>query len=189
MCLVRGRGTLHIFPGGDVLGAFYSEKLPGPGRTGRIVVLNTNLYYSNNEQTASMADPGQQFQWLEDVLSNASRAGEMVRAPPFSSPSLESLPEQVSHLHTNPSTLSRCPHHRGSSAAWHQEGAFSILRTACEAGTPKPITDVRLPRGGDDHHTVSGRAEARTPVSALHGRGPHCGLDLEGMPCPWGVSV
>ncbi|KAF6345681.1 sphingomyelin phosphodiesterase acid like 3B [Rhinolophus ferrumequinum] len=57
-------------------GAFYSEKLPGP--TGRIVVLNTNLYYSQNEQTASMADPGQQFQWLEDVLTNASRAGEMV---------------------------------------------------------------------------------------------------------------
>ena len=45
------------------------------------MVLNTNLYYSNNEQTASTADPGQQFQWLEDVLSNASRAGEMVRAP------------------------------------------------------------------------------------------------------------
>ncbi|XP_075421098.1 acid sphingomyelinase-like phosphodiesterase 3b [Tenrec ecaudatus] len=59
-------------------GAFYSEKLPGPSRAGRIVVLNTNLYYSNNEQTAGMADPGQQFQWLEDVLTNASQAGEMV---------------------------------------------------------------------------------------------------------------
>ncbi|XP_004705382.1 acid sphingomyelinase-like phosphodiesterase 3b [Echinops telfairi] len=58
-------------------GAFYSEKLPGPSRAGRIVVLNTNLYYSNNERTAGMADPGQQFQWLEDVLTNASRAGEM----------------------------------------------------------------------------------------------------------------
>ncbi|XP_036304261.1 acid sphingomyelinase-like phosphodiesterase 3b [Pipistrellus kuhlii] len=57
-------------------GAFYSEKLPGTA--GRIVVLNTNLYYTNNEQTASMADPAQQFQWLEEVLSNASRAGEMV---------------------------------------------------------------------------------------------------------------
>ncbi|XP_021016554.1 acid sphingomyelinase-like phosphodiesterase 3b [Mus caroli] len=59
-------------------GAFYSEKLPGPSRAGRVVVLNTNLYYSNNEQTAGMADPGQQFQWLGDVLSNASRDGEMV---------------------------------------------------------------------------------------------------------------
>lgn len=80
------------FPGCDVLGAFYSEKLPGT--TGRIVVLNTNLYYTSNEQTASMADPAQQFQWLEDVLSNASRAGEMVRAA-TSSPSpltLESRP-------------------------------------------------------------------------------------------------
>uniref|UniRef100_A0A8C6F8A1 Acid sphingomyelinase-like phosphodiesterase 3b n=1 Tax=Monodon monoceros TaxID=40151 RepID=A0A8C6F8A1_MONMO len=59
-------------------GAFYSEKLPGPSAAGRIVVLNTNLYYSNNEQTAGMADPGQQFQWLDDVLTNASQAGEMV---------------------------------------------------------------------------------------------------------------
>ncbi|KAM4871807.1 acid sphingomyelinase-like phosphodiesterase 3b [Thomomys bottae] len=59
-------------------GAFYSEKLPGPSRAGRIVVLNTNLYYSNNEQTAGMADPGQQFQWLEEVLSNAAQVGEMV---------------------------------------------------------------------------------------------------------------
>lgn len=84
VCLVRDRGPLHSFPGADVVGAFYSEKLPGPRMTGRIVVLNTNLYYSNNEQTASMADPGRQFQWLEDVLSNVSRAGEMVRTPTFS---------------------------------------------------------------------------------------------------------
>lgn len=64
-----------------LLGAFYSEKLPSPSKTGRVVVLNTNLYYSSNEQTAGMADPGQQFQWLGDVLSNASRNGEMVSAP------------------------------------------------------------------------------------------------------------
>uniref|UniRef100_A0A8C6E598 Sphingomyelin phosphodiesterase acid like 3B n=1 Tax=Moschus moschiferus TaxID=68415 RepID=A0A8C6E598_MOSMO len=59
-------------------GAFYSEKLPGLSGAGRIVVLNTNLYYSSNEQTASMADPGQQFQWLDNVLTSASQAGEMV---------------------------------------------------------------------------------------------------------------
>ncbi|XP_054547154.1 acid sphingomyelinase-like phosphodiesterase 3b, partial [Talpa occidentalis] len=59
-------------------GAFYSEKLSGPGRAGRIVVLNTNLYYSNNEQTDGMVDPGWQFQWLEDVLTNASQDKEMV---------------------------------------------------------------------------------------------------------------
>lgn len=85
--LVRNKRSLHVFSGCDILGAFYSEKLPGP--MGRIVVLNTNLYYSQNEQTASMADPGQQFQWLEDVLTNASRAGEMVRAPASSPPSLD----------------------------------------------------------------------------------------------------
>ncbi|XP_012006276.3 acid sphingomyelinase-like phosphodiesterase 3b isoform X2 [Ovis aries] len=59
-------------------GAFYSEKLPGLSGAGRIVVLNTNLYYSSNEQTAGMADPSQQFQWLDEVLTKASQAGEMV---------------------------------------------------------------------------------------------------------------
>lgn len=71
---------LQAVPNCDLLGAFYSEKLPGPSRAGRVVVLNTNLYYSNNEQTAGMADPGEQFRWLGDVLSNASRDGEMVSA-------------------------------------------------------------------------------------------------------------
>lgn len=73
---------LQAVPDCDLLGAFYSEKLPGPGRAGRVVVLNTNLYYTNNEQTAGMADPGEQFQWLGDVLSNASRHGETVSALP-----------------------------------------------------------------------------------------------------------
>ncbi|KAM5248630.1 acid sphingomyelinase-like phosphodiesterase 3b [Ctenodactylus gundi] len=59
-------------------GAFYSEKLAGIIRAGRVVVLNTNLYYSNNQLTAGMADPCQQFQWLDEVLTNATRAGETV---------------------------------------------------------------------------------------------------------------
>ncbi|KAM6172734.1 acid sphingomyelinase-like phosphodiesterase 3b [Erethizon dorsatum] len=59
-------------------GAFYSETLPDPRSAGRIVVLNTNLYYSNNQLTADMADPSQQFQWLDGVLTNASQAGEKV---------------------------------------------------------------------------------------------------------------
>ena len=83
----RGTEDPVRFCGCCVLGAFYSEKLPGPSGAGRIVVLNTNLYYSKNEQTANMADPSQQFQWLDDVLSNASRAGEMVWTP-WSSPAL-----------------------------------------------------------------------------------------------------
>lgn len=82
-CLIRGRGpALQMLSGCDTLGAFYSEKLPGQSGAGRVVVLNTNLYYSNNEQTAGMVDPGQQFQWLEEVLTNASRAKEMVRLLP-----------------------------------------------------------------------------------------------------------
>ncbi|NXW76031.1 ASM3B phosphodiesterase, partial [Hirundo rustica] len=59
-------------------GAFYSEKLPGPGSRGRMVVLNTNLYYDQNDETAGEEDPGGQFQWLEETLTKASRADEMV---------------------------------------------------------------------------------------------------------------
>ncbi|XP_019329551.1 PREDICTED: acid sphingomyelinase-like phosphodiesterase 3b [Aptenodytes forsteri] len=59
-------------------GAFYSEKLPSPRTRGRMVVLNTNLYYDQNDKTADEEDPGGQFQWLEETLTNASRADEMV---------------------------------------------------------------------------------------------------------------
>ncbi|KFV08268.1 Acid sphingomyelinase-like phosphodiesterase 3b, partial [Tauraco erythrolophus] len=59
-------------------GAFYSEKLPSPSTRGRMVVLNTNLYYDQNNETAGEEDPGGQFQWLEETLTNASRANEMV---------------------------------------------------------------------------------------------------------------
>lgn len=90
-CKVAEAPPLQTVPDYDLVGAFYSEKLPSG--TGRVVVLNTNLYYSSNEQTAGMADPGQQFQWLGDVLSNASRDGEMVSTP-ASSCAPGSLPDR-----------------------------------------------------------------------------------------------
>ena len=133
-CLPGGKRPLQIPHGCDVLGAFYSEKLPGLSRAGRIVVLNTNLYYTSNEQTAGMADPSQQFQWLDDVLTNASQAGEMVRAPCSSPPSLGSLPEQVPHFGTDTHPL-RCSRHRASFISLTPKRAFSILTTASEAGT------------------------------------------------------
>lgn len=43
-----------------------------------MVVLNTNLYYDQNNETAGEEDPAGQFQWLEETLSNAARADEMV---------------------------------------------------------------------------------------------------------------
>ncbi|XP_060703167.1 acid sphingomyelinase-like phosphodiesterase 3b [Hemiscyllium ocellatum] len=58
-------------------GAFYTEKLLG--RTDqRIIVLNTNLYYSSNKCNVGINDPAGQFQWLEEVLSNAMTAKEKV---------------------------------------------------------------------------------------------------------------
>ncbi|KAM3933426.1 acid sphingomyelinase-like phosphodiesterase 3b [Leptodactylus fuscus] len=59
-------------------GAFYSEQLVNIENVGRIVVLNTNLYYDSNSITANMEDPGDQFQWLESQLSDASQKGEKV---------------------------------------------------------------------------------------------------------------
>ncbi|XP_038613908.1 acid sphingomyelinase-like phosphodiesterase 3b [Tachyglossus aculeatus] len=59
-------------------GAFYSERLTGPGAAGRMVVLNTNLYYNKNQQTEGLGDPGDQFRWLDELLTNASRRGEKV---------------------------------------------------------------------------------------------------------------
>ncbi|XP_043573277.1 acid sphingomyelinase-like phosphodiesterase 3b isoform X2 [Chiloscyllium plagiosum] len=58
-------------------GAFYTEKLLG--RTDqRIIVLNTNLYYSSNKYNVGINDPAGQFQWLEEILSNAMTAKEKV---------------------------------------------------------------------------------------------------------------
>lgn len=116
MCLPGGKRPLQIPHGRDVLGAFYSEKLPGLSGAGRIVVLNTNLYYSSNEQTAGMADPSQQFQWLDEVLTKASQAGEMVRAPCSSPPSLDKSPTLAqTHTHSlKMLTTQRVPHQRGT---------------------------------------------------------------------------
>ncbi|XP_013405142.1 acid sphingomyelinase-like phosphodiesterase 3b [Lingula anatina] len=40
-----------------------------------IVVLNTNLYYTNNQVTADMTDPAGQFQWFDQVLEQAAENG------------------------------------------------------------------------------------------------------------------
>ncbi|XP_075706661.1 acid sphingomyelinase-like phosphodiesterase 3b [Rhinoderma darwinii] len=59
-------------------GGFYSEQAGNIRNMGRIVILNTNLYYDSNGITANMEDPGGQFVWLENLLSNASQTGEKV---------------------------------------------------------------------------------------------------------------
>ncbi|XP_048413825.1 acid sphingomyelinase-like phosphodiesterase 3b isoform X6 [Stegostoma tigrinum] len=58
-------------------GAFYTEKLLGQNDQ-RIIVLNTNLYYRSNKLNVETNDPAGQFQWLEEVLSNAIVAKEKV---------------------------------------------------------------------------------------------------------------
>ncbi|KAM6428755.1 acid sphingomyelinase-like phosphodiesterase 3b [Liasis olivaceus] len=59
-------------------GAFYSQLLPSPGPARRIIVLNTNLYYENNNRSIGLEDPGGQFQWLQTLLTKASETGEKV---------------------------------------------------------------------------------------------------------------
>ncbi|XP_063810634.1 acid sphingomyelinase-like phosphodiesterase 3b isoform X1 [Pseudophryne corroboree] len=59
-------------------GAFYSEQLVNTGTVGRVIILNTNLYYESNSITANMEDPGDQFSWLENQLTAASQKGEKV---------------------------------------------------------------------------------------------------------------
>ncbi|XP_007892997.2 acid sphingomyelinase-like phosphodiesterase 3b isoform X1 [Callorhinchus milii] len=58
-------------------GAFYSEKLVGSDKQ-RIIVLNTNLYYTSNKLNADVSDPAGQFEWLEETLSNAVTGKEKV---------------------------------------------------------------------------------------------------------------
>lgn len=53
-------------------GGFYSTKLNDKIL---LVGLNTNLYYDSNQLTASMPDPGNQLQWLDDTLTQANATG------------------------------------------------------------------------------------------------------------------
>ncbi|KAG8451190.1 hypothetical protein GDO86_003444 [Hymenochirus boettgeri] len=59
-------------------GAYYSEDLKDVGAAGRMIVLNTNLYYDSNSLTTNMVDPGDQFNWLEDLLQSLELKQEKV---------------------------------------------------------------------------------------------------------------
>uniref|UniRef100_A0A667YID4 Sphingomyelin phosphodiesterase acid like 3B n=1 Tax=Myripristis murdjan TaxID=586833 RepID=A0A667YID4_9TELE len=55
----------QVFPSG-----YYSEKLLN--RAGfRVLVLNTNLYYDQNNLTKNLDDPASQFSWADQILTNA----------------------------------------------------------------------------------------------------------------------
>ncbi|XP_056141801.1 acid sphingomyelinase-like phosphodiesterase 3b [Lampris incognitus] len=58
-------------------GGYYTEKLLN--RTGfRMLVLNTNLYYDQNNQTENMDDPADQFRWADQILMEAAKNNEKV---------------------------------------------------------------------------------------------------------------
>ncbi|KAF7647303.1 hypothetical protein LDENG_00174420 [Lucifuga dentata] len=58
-------------------GGYYSEKLLN--QTGvRMLVLNTNLYYDQNNLTKDMDDPADQFSWADQVLTDAANNKEKV---------------------------------------------------------------------------------------------------------------
>ncbi|KAK3771033.1 hypothetical protein RRG08_002081 [Elysia crispata] len=58
-------------------GGFYSKTLTS-APTLRVLALNTNLYYTSNDVTEAMADPGGQFQWMEQQLKDARASGHKV---------------------------------------------------------------------------------------------------------------
>lgn len=58
-----------------VTGGYFSH-LVKPGL--RIISINTILWYSPNNLTANILDPENQFQWLEGILENSSRASEKI---------------------------------------------------------------------------------------------------------------
>ncbi|XP_077577109.1 acid sphingomyelinase-like phosphodiesterase 3b [Stigmatopora nigra] len=58
-------------------GGYYTEKLTN--KTGfRMMVLNTNLYYKQNNATEKDTDPANQFAWADDVLTKAAQNKEKV---------------------------------------------------------------------------------------------------------------
>ncbi|XP_074538800.1 acid sphingomyelinase-like phosphodiesterase 3b isoform X1 [Halichoeres trimaculatus] len=58
-------------------GGYYTEKLLN--RVGfRMLVLNTNLYYRQNELTTNIDDPAEQFSWADRVLTEAAKNKEKV---------------------------------------------------------------------------------------------------------------
>uniref|UniRef100_A0A8C7YAV9 Acid sphingomyelinase-like phosphodiesterase n=1 Tax=Oryzias sinensis TaxID=183150 RepID=A0A8C7YAV9_9TELE len=58
-------------------GGYYTEKLLN--RNGyRMLVLNTNLYYDQNQATQNMDDPADQFNWADQILTEAAAIKEKV---------------------------------------------------------------------------------------------------------------
>lgn len=60
------------------LGGYYTENLLN--QTGfRMLVLNTNLYYDQNTLTPDMDDPAGQFNWANQVLTEAANNKEKAK--------------------------------------------------------------------------------------------------------------
>ena len=57
-------------------GAFYTRPMPELGPGVRAVIVNTNLYYTQNGETSGVPDPASQFVWLSETLSQARHNGE-----------------------------------------------------------------------------------------------------------------
>ncbi|KAL8608057.1 hypothetical protein ACOMHN_023873 [Nucella lapillus] len=59
-------------------GGYYTRLVPSCGGRVRMVVLNTNLYYTSDKATPGVNDPAGQFHWLRMVLTSARHHGEKV---------------------------------------------------------------------------------------------------------------
>ena len=59
-----------------ITGGYYT--LPIEGTNLDAIVLNTNLYYTSNNEVDGTGDPAGQFQWLDDLLTSISDEGRKV---------------------------------------------------------------------------------------------------------------
>ncbi|KAL4235939.1 hypothetical protein ACF0H5_004328 [Mactra antiquata] len=68
---ILGHNESHQFHNGGYYSSHISEKI-------KLLGLNTNLYYDQDKLTKDLADPADQFNWMEEQLKSARRKDEKV---------------------------------------------------------------------------------------------------------------
>ncbi len=67
---------IHLFSN-TLAGGYYSLPITAATKLDA-VVLNTNLYYDSNKEVNGTGDPAQQFEWLDQLLTEKAAQGRKV---------------------------------------------------------------------------------------------------------------